>query len=124
MAYTGQDYFMKVKLANGATPSESKVRDFDINAQLAEKGSMLYAINNASGDLASLAALQIGQSGQVLTINNSGLPAWDDPSSVVSGAGNGALNLSVGNSTIELFTANQATNTASTLSFSSNQKYL
>lgn len=111
MAYTGSDYFMKVKLSGD---TQAKVRDHDLNEKLAAKGSMLVASANASGDLAQLDTLAIGESGQVLSVSN-GMPAWTS-ASAAAGVNDANLDIELnGGTASKLFSAN-ASNSA-TLSF-------
>lgn len=111
MAYTGSDYFMKVKLSGD---TQAKVRDHDLNEKLAAKGSMLVASANASGDLAQLDTLAIGESGQVLSVSN-GMPAWTS-ASAAAGVNDANLNIELnGGTASKLFSANASN--AATLSF-------
>lgn len=111
MAYTGSDYFMKVKLSGD---TQAKVRDHDLNEKLAAKGSMLVASANASGDLAQLDTLAIGESGQVLSVSN-GMPAWTS-ASAAAGVNDANLDIELnGGTASKLFSANASN--AATLSF-------
>ena len=111
MAYTGQDYFMKVKLSGNTS---AKVRDYDLNEKLAAKGSMLVASAAASEDLAQLDTLAIGESGQVLSVSN-GMPVWTS-ASAAAGVNDANLNIELnGGTASKLFSANASN--AATLSF-------
>lgn len=121
MAYTGSDYFMKVKLSG---ETQSKVRDHDLNDKLAAKGSMLYANSDASGGLASLDTLAIGSSGQVLGVVN-GVPAWVAASSQ-AGVEDGGFYVKVGASGTanKIFSANSASNSTLSIVAGSTAGYL
>lgn len=117
MAYTGQDYFLQVKVQTQQGEANAKVRDYDIDNLLQTKGSILTSTGVSTTGQCNFTAITPGTNndGKILTLN-AGMPSWQDPGSVVTGAGNGPLNLKVGNNNPSvLFHANQATNTATTL---------
>lgn len=109
MAYTGNDYILQVAIPGKANPAS--IRDFDINNALQAKGDLLVASGNPSNGAAQFGSVPIGSVGQVLAVSQNNLPYWTNVSSLSDEVGNGALSVNG----IQLFTANQDTNSSLTI---------
>ena len=113
MAYTGQDYFLQVKLSDN---TNSKVRDADIDAAMQTQGAILTSHGTSNG-LANFTTILPGTTNQILAMGSAGLPIWTS-ASAAAGVNDADLNIKLNNANAtKLFSANS--NTAAELSFAS-----
>lgn len=120
MAYTGTDYFLQVRLANGT----SKVRDADIDELMQTKGALLTS-NGTSNGLANFTTIMPpGTTNQVLGLDSAGMPTWVS-ASATAGVNDGSIQVKVGNANaVEFATANQSAASTLTIAAGTTAGYL